>query len=61
MGLREAIGMARIQGFEVPEKLSIYAVGVRNPFEFGENVSSEVMDKLPGVIEQIIKEENLDA
>ena len=59
MGLNEAIAFAKQNGYEMPERISLYAVGVKNPFEFGETVCAEVTDKIPGIIEQIIREENL--
>lgn len=61
MGLNEAIGMAKMQGFQIPEKISLYAIGVSNPFEFGEKMTDEVSGGIQGAAEKIIKEENLDA
>lgn len=59
MGLNEAIEFAKQNGYEMPDTIALYAVGVKNPFEFGETVCGEVMDKIPGIIDQIIREENL--
>lgn len=59
MGLNEAIEMARQNGYEVPDKITIYAVGVKNPFEFGETVCKEITDKIPGIINEIVTEEKL--
>lgn len=53
MGLEEAVELARRNGLDVPEKITIYAIEVLNPFEFGEAMSAEVERKIPDCVKQI--------
>lgn len=59
LGLEEAIELSRRNGFAVPEKITIYAIEVLNPFEFGEKMSPEIERKIPDSIRQIVDAERL--
>jgi len=55
IGLNTALEMAKQSGIKMPEEISIYAVEVKNPYEFGENISPEVESKIPGIAAEIIR------
>lgn len=59
LGLLEALEMSRSLGNKMPDDIAIYAIGVKNPYEFGSNMSQEIECRIPGIIESIIKEEKL--
>jgi hydrogenase maturation protease len=61
LGLFEALEMSRSLGGKMPERISIYAVGVRNPYEFGEKLACDIEARIPYIIDEIIKEEKFDA
>ncbi|OGS03769.1 MAG: hypothetical protein A2339_07755 [Elusimicrobia bacterium RIFOXYB12_FULL_50_12] len=61
MGLEEALALAVKNGQEMPKDISIFAVGVLNPFEFGEGMTEEVAKNIDKIASQIIKEEALHA
>jgi hydrogenase maturation protease len=57
LGLNESISLAVGAGMVMPDDIVIYAVEVKNPFDFGETVSPEVVARIPGIVEQILVEE----
>ncbi|MHB9154445.1 MAG: hydrogenase maturation protease [Endomicrobiales bacterium] len=57
MGLEEALEFSRRSGQEMPEDISIYAIEVENPYEFGETMTPEVERRVPDIIRQIMQEE----
>jgi len=59
MGLHEACSFARLNGFQMPQVLSAYAVGVTNPYVFGTELSQEVADCIDAIADEIIREESL--
>jgi len=59
MGLAEALELARQNGAQIPKRISVYAVGVKNPYEFGEELSPEVEQRVPEIAREIIAEEKL--
>ena len=59
LGIGEAIEFARANGHRMPDTVSVYAVEVLNPYEFGEKLSCEVEDGIPEAVAQILLEEEL--
>ncbi len=59
MGLFEAIEFAELAGQKMPKEISVYGVEIKNQVEFGETVSLEIIEKIPGIARDIIKEEKL--
>lgn len=53
VGLGQAIRLAREVGMHVPEPLLIYAIGVADPYTFGEQLTPELERALPSIISQI--------
>jgi hydrogenase maturation protease len=63
MGLREALALGSAYGVQngrrMPSCISAYAIGVKNPFEFGEQPCQEVSCRIAAIAEQIIEHEKL--
>ena len=63
MGIREALAMgaafAAKSGDAMPGLISAYAVGVKNPFEFGSRPCAEVSVRIGAIASEIIERENL--
>jgi hydrogenase maturation protease len=59
LGLQEAIELSRQNGQIMPDEVAIYAIEVCNPFEFGEQLTPGIEEKLPAAVSQIIAEEKL--
>ena len=63
MGVREALTLGAAygagNGFKMPVSISAYAVGVKNPFEFGERPCPEVHNRIEAIADEIIDREKL--
>ena len=59
MGMDEAVALARSSGRPMPENITVYAVEVVNPYEFGETITPAVAARIPAIARQIIDEERL--
>jgi hydrogenase maturation protease len=57
LGLNDAIALAKTSGHTMPDRVSVYAIEVSNPYEFGEKLTPGVEEEIPRVVEQIIGEE----
>jgi hydrogenase maturation protease len=57
LGINDAIEMARQSGQAMPDEVTVYAVEVKNPYEFGETLTPEVEREIPGIVRQICEEE----
>lgn len=57
MDLETSLELAKKSGMDVPEDISIYAVEVKNPYEFGEKLSPEIAVKIPEITKGIIHQE----
>lgn len=57
MDLFTALEFARKSGIDIPDNISIYAVEVNNPYEFGETISPAVNEKIPVIVHEIIRQE----
>ena len=56
LGLAESIDLARKFGTRLPDQILVYAIGVADPFTFGERLTPRVERALPSVVEQIASE-----
>jgi hydrogenase maturation protease len=54
-----AFELGRKLGYHMPQRVSIYAVEVKDNTSFGEECTEEVGGKVPLIVEQIIGEEKL--
>lgn len=59
MGLFEAIELARQGGHEMPSEITVYAVEVKDPFTFGEELSEGLAGRIPAAAADIIREEGI--
>jgi len=59
MDLNTSLELAKKSGIEMPQEISVYAVEVKNPFEFGEKISPEVKSKIPEIARAIMQKEFL--
>lgn len=59
MGIREALALDHTLGGSVQRAISAYAVGVKNPFEFGEAPCREVAERIDAIADEIIEQEKL--
>jgi len=59
IGIATAFELGKELGYEMPEHISIYAVGIKDNSTFGEDCTQEVEAKIPSITLQIIKEERL--
>lgn len=57
LGLFESIELAKQNGWSIPDDISVYAIGVKNPYEFGVKILPEVARKIPEIVEKIIQQE----
>lgn len=57
MDIPTSVELAKKSGMIMPDDISIYAVEVTNPYEFGETVSPEISQKIPGIVKSIIQHE----
>ena len=53
-GLFQVLSLAKECGIDSPKEISIYAIEVKNPFEFGESISTEIYDKIPAIVDKIV-------
>jgi hydrogenase maturation protease len=53
IGLGQAIRLAREVGMHMPESLLIFAIGVADPYTFGERLTPELERTLPDITSQI--------
>lgn len=54
LGLNESIELAKRSGIKMPDEISVYAVEVGNPYEFGESILPEIEQKVPAIVKQIV-------
>ena len=59
IGIATAFELGKELGYEMPEHISIYAIGIKDNSTFGEDCTQEVEAKIPSITLQIIKEERL--
>ena len=52
-GLGSALALARAVGMEVPPQVKLYGIVIRQPRVFSENLSEELADKLPAIVETV--------
>ena len=56
-GFFEALELARQSGAVSLDKIALYGIIARNIFEFSEQISQELSEKIPGIVDEIIQEE----
>jgi hydrogenase maturation protease len=54
-----AFELGKRLGYQMPSRVSVYAITVRENMTFTEECSDEVERKIPGITGEILKEENL--
>jgi Ni,Fe-hydrogenase maturation factor len=59
IGIATAFELGQRLGYKMPKFVSIYAVEIKDNTTFGEKCTPEVMEKMPSITKQIIKEEKL--
>jgi hydrogenase maturation protease len=59
LGIATAFKLGQKLGYNIPRYISIYAVEIKDNTTFGEKCTPEVMEKMPFITKQIIKEEKL--
>jgi hydrogenase maturation protease len=52
-----ALETGRKLGMKVPEDIRIYAIEVKDPFTFSEDMTSEVANSVPGIVTEILRKE----
>jgi hydrogenase maturation protease len=52
-GLVQCLKFGRACGLEMPEEVRVFAIGVRDPFTFGERCTPEVAEAIPRIVEFI--------
>ena len=52
-GLGSALALARAMGMQVPSKVKLYGIVIRQPRVFSEILSEELADKLPAIVETV--------
>lgn len=63
-GFFESLELARRHGVLSFDKISVYAITAKNIFEFSEEISGDLMQKIPLIVDEIITSEfanNLEA
>lgn len=56
LGVREVLALGRVLGLEMPHRVKIYAIEVRDPYTVGTDLSEEVRDAIPSIIARIREE-----
>lgn len=59
LGIATAFKLGQKLGYNIPRYTSIYAVEIKDNTTFGEKCTPEVMEQMPFITKQIIKEEKL--
>ncbi len=57
VGLYWTIKMGEKLGMEIPEEIRIYAIEVKDPFSFGEELTDTMESLLPKIVENILEKE----
>ncbi|MHA2615501.1 MAG: hydrogenase maturation protease [bacterium JZ-2024 1] len=55
LGISEVLALGKTSGLEMPEKVKIFAVEVKDPFTFGTCLTPEVEHAIPEVVERILQ------
>jgi hydrogenase maturation protease len=55
-GFHDILSLARMAGLEVPRAIAMYGIAIREPASFSEDLSPELMAKLPRIVEVIAQE-----
>ncbi len=53
VGLNQALQQAQTYGWDVPQEIVIYAIAVKDPYTFGEEMTPEVEKALPNAVQQM--------
>jgi hydrogenase maturation protease len=56
VGLGQAIQWGRKAGLDVPETVTIYAIAVNDPWTFGEELTPQMEEALPAIVDEIADE-----
>jgi hydrogenase maturation protease len=56
-GFHDILTLARIVGLEVPRAIVIYGVAIREPQSFSEDLSAELIARVPQIVEAVAAEE----
>jgi len=54
-GVFEGLELGRRLGLELPEKVIVLGVEVADPYTFAEGLTPELEEKLPGVVEEVLR------
>lgn len=56
-GFHDILALARTLGLEVPASIAVYGVVIREPQTFSENLSAELAEHLPQIVNAVVAEE----
>jgi len=56
-GFHDILTLARAVGLEVPRAIVMYGIAIREPESFSEDLSAELIAKLPQIVEAVAAEE----
>jgi hydrogenase maturation protease len=57
IGLSEALGLGRELGMDLPERLRIYGIEVKDILTFSESCTPEIESRIPAIVEEIVQKE----
>ncbi len=60
IGVRGAFELGRRLGYPLPRTVRIYAIEIEDNTTFSEECTEEVAGAIPGIVQRIIEEENLE-
>ncbi|MHA2621449.1 MAG: hydrogenase maturation protease [bacterium JZ-2024 1] len=55
LGIPEMLALGRAAGLPIPNRITIFAVEVKDPFTFGMTISREIETALPDIVGRILK------
>ena len=59
IGIATAFELGKGLGYKMPKFVSIYAVEIKDNTTFGEECTEEVKQRIPSIVKQIMRKENL--